>query len=111
MNTPAGIAATFGNPSLALGADTLALPIQQLTTAISGTLQISDGSGGADDVMGVYIGTGNADTITLPIPGALNAVYGFAGNDAINLTNGGFVAGTFIDGGASTDSSEFDHNG
>jgi VCBS repeat-containing protein len=103
LNSPAGIAAAFGNPTLGTGSNTLAVPTAS-GTVISGTLQVSDGAGGTDDVMGVYLGTTNNDTnITVPVAGGLNAVYGFGGNDTIRLANDDFGAGTYIDGGTGTD--------
>jgi VCBS repeat-containing protein len=103
LNSPSGIAAAFGNPTLATGANTLAVPTAP-GSVISGTLQVSDGAGGTDDVMGVYLGTAGNDTnITVPVAGGLNAIYGFGGTDTIKLANGDFGAGTYIDGGSGTD--------
>ena len=102
VNTPSGMAAAFGNPTLSLGSNSLIAPTEQ-SSVISGTLQIKDGPGLADDVIGVYLGTSAGNTITLPLAGSLNAVYGFGGNDTINLASGTVVAGTYIDGGTGTD--------
>ena len=93
----APFAAAFGNPSLHTGSNSLS-PTQQ-SSALSGTLQVTDGSNKID-VIGLYLGTGGNDTgVTAPLPSSPNAMYGFDGND--NLTGGS--AGDFIFGGAGND--------
>ena len=121
-------ASVFGNPSITSGATTSLTPSAQ-TTAVSGTLQVTDGTATAD-VVGLYLGTGGNNTATAPNPTAPNAMYGFGGtdkftggaaadsifggagadtlsggdgNDTFNLANGNFVSGESIDGGADAD--------
>ena len=121
-------ASAFGNPSITSGATTSLTPSVQ-TTAVSGTLQVTDGSSTAD-VVGLYLGTGGNNTATAPNPTAPNAMYGFggsdtltggaaadsifggagadtlsggAGNDTFYLANGDFASGESIDGGADAD--------
>jgi Ca2+-binding RTX toxin-like protein len=121
-------ASAFGNPTITSGATTSLTPSAQ-TTAISGTLQVTDGSATAD-VVGLYLGTGGNNTATAPNPTAPNAMYGFggsdtltggagadsivggagadtlsggAGNDTFYLANGDFASGESIDGGADAD--------
>ena len=121
-------ASAFGNPPITSGATTSLTPSAQ-TTAVSGTLQVTDGSATAD-VVGLYLGTGGNNTATAPNPTAPNAMYGFggsdtltggaaadsifggagadtlsggAGNDTFYLANGDFASGESIDGGADAD--------
>jgi hypothetical protein len=95
----APFAAAFGDPTLALGSNTIA-PMEQTTTALSGTLVVNDGAGGAARVIGLYLGTsGNNTGVTAPLAALPNAMYGFGGND--NLTGG--TAADFLFGGAGTD--------
>ena len=128
LNTPVGVAAAFGNPTLALGSNTLSAPSEQ-ASALSGTLQISDGAGGTANVIGLYLGTSAGNTATAPLAGSPNAMYGFGGNDTltgstaadflfgganddtINLATGHFVAGELIDGGSGTDTIAFTTTG
>jgi VCBS repeat-containing protein len=122
-------ASAFGNPVITSGATTTLTPIAQ-TTAVSGTLQVTDGTYTAD-VIGLYVGTAGNNTATAPNPTGPNAMYGFggsdtltggaaadsifggagadtlsggAGNDTFYLANGDFASGESIDGGAGTDS-------
>ena len=90
-------ASAFGNPSITSGATTSLTPSAQ-TTAVSGTLQVTDGSYTAD-VVGLYLGTGGNNTATAPNSTAPNAMYGFGGNDT--LTGG--AAADSIFGGAGAD--------
>ena len=119
-------AAAFANPAIASGATTNLTPASQ-AAAVSGTLQVTDGSATAD-VIGLYLGTGSGDSFTAG--STSTAIYGFggsdiltggtaadfifggagadtiaagAGNDTINLANGDFVSGESIDGGANSD--------
>ena len=121
-------ASAFGNPLITSGATTSLTPSAQ-TTAVSGTLQVTDGSATAE-VVGLYLGTGGSNTATAPNPTAPNAMYGFggidtltggaaadsifggagadtlsgaAGNDTFYLANGDFASGELIDGGADAD--------
>ena len=121
-------ASAFGNPLITSGATTSLTPSAQ-TTAVSGTLQVTDGSAAAE-VVGLYLGTGGSNTATAPNPTAPIAMYGFggidtltggaaadsifggagadtlsggAGNDTFYLANGDFASGELIDGGADTD--------
>ena len=121
-------ASAFGNPLITSGATTSLTPSAQ-TTAVSGTLQVTDGSYTAD-VVGLYLGTAGNNTATAPNPTAPNAMYGFGGNDTLTggaaadsifggagadtlsggagndtfyLANGDFASGESIDGGADTD--------
>ena len=121
-------ASAFGNPTITSGATTSLTPSAQ-TTAVSGTLQVTDGSTTAD-VVGLYLGTAGNNTATAPNPTAPNAMYGFGGNDTLTggaaadsifggagadtlsggagndtfyLANGDFASGESIDGGADTD--------
>src|SRR5205823_2040048 len=87
----------FGNPTLTSGATTTLTPTAQ-TTAVSGTLQVTDGSATAD-VVGLYLGTSGNDTATAPLPTASNAMYGFGGDDTLT---GGTAADTIF-GGAGND--------
>ena len=119
-------AAPFANPTIASGATTNLTPASQ-AAAVSGTLQVTDGSTTAD-VIGLYLGTGSGDSFTAG--STSTAIYGFGGsdiltggtaadfifggagadtiaagggNDTINLANGDFVSGELIDGGANSD--------
>ena len=121
-------ASAFGNPPITSGATTSLTPSAQ-TTAVSGTLQVTDGSYTAD-VVGLYLGTAGNNTATAPNPTAPNSMYGFGGNDTLTggaaadsifggagadtlsggagndtffLANGDFASGESIDGGADTD--------
>ena len=121
-------AAAFGNPSITTGATTSLTPSVR-TTAVSGTLQVTDGTHTAD-VVGLYLGTSGNNTATAPNPTTPNAMYGFggvdtftggtgadtfvggggadslsggAGNDIFYLANGDFASGESIDGGADSD--------
>ena len=121
-------ASAFGNPLITSGATTSLTPSAQ-TTAVSGTLQVTDGSYTAD-VVGLYLGTAGNNTATAPNSTAPNAMYGFGGNDTLTggaaadsifggagadtlsggagndtffLANGDFASGESIDGGADTD--------
>ena len=111
-------AAPFANPTIASAATTNLTPASQ-TAAVSGTLQVTDGSATAN-VIGLYLGTGSGDSFTAG--STSTAIYGFGGsdilkggtaadfifggtgNDTINLASGDFVAGELIDGGADSDS-------
>ena len=119
-------AAPFGNPTIASGVTTNLTPASQ-AAAVSGTLQVTDGSTTAD-VIGLYLGTGSGDGFTAG--STSTAIYGFGGsdiltggtaadfifggtgadtitagggNDTINLANGDFAPGESIDGGANSD--------
>ena len=90
-------ASAFGNPAITSGATTSLTPTAQ-TTAVSGTLRVTDGSATAD-VVGLYLGTSGNNTATAPNPTAPNAMYGFGGSDT--LTGG--AAADSIFGGAGAD--------
>src|SRR5262249_23353949 len=90
-------AVAFGNPSINSGATTNLFPTQA-TTAVSGTLQVTDGNATAD-VVGLYLGTGGNDSATAPLLAGSNAMYGFGGDDT--LTGG--TAADFMFGGANND--------
>ena len=119
-------AAPFANPAIASEATTSLTPASQ-AAAVSGTLQVTDGSATAD-VIGLYLGTGSGDSFTAG--STSTAIYGFGGsdiltggtaadvifggtgadtiaagggNDTINLANGDFASGESIDGGANSD--------
>ena len=119
-------AAPFANPAIASEATTNLTPASQ-AAAVSGTLQVTDGSATAD-VIGLYLGTGSGDSFTAG--STSTAIYGFGGsdiltggtaadfifggtgadtiaagggNDTINLANGDFASGESIDGGANSD--------
>ena len=119
-------AAPFANPAIASEATTSLTPASQ-AAAVSGTLQVTDGSATAD-VIGLYLGTGSGDSFTAG--STSTAIYGFGGsdiltggtaadfifggtgadtiaagggNDTINLANGDFASGKSIDGGANSD--------
>ena len=79
-------ASVFGNPSIASGATTSLTPSVR-TTAVSGTLQVTDGSATAD-VVGLYLGTSGNNTATAPNPTAPNAMYGFGGSDNVHWRSG-----------------------
>ncbi len=67
--------------------------------ALSGTLEVTDGTS-SDDVIGLYLGTGGDNIgVTAPLASSPNAMYGFGGDD--NLTGG--TAGDFMFGGIGTD--------
>ena len=106
-------AAPFGNPTISSGVTTNLTPTQQ-GSAVSGTLQVTDGSATVS-VVGLYLGSNAGNTVTA---GASDtAVYGFNGND--NLTGGsgndwifggsgndtivGAQNDSLLDGGAGTD--------
>ncbi|MGY4506371.1 hypothetical protein ACVWYH_010328 [Bradyrhizobium sp. GM24.11] len=90
-------AAAFGSPTLTSGATTTLTPTAQ-ASAVSGTLQVTDGSATAA-VVGLYLGTGGNDTATATLATAPNAMYGFGGDDT--LTGG--AAADSIFGGANND--------
>ena len=121
-------ASDFGNPTITSGATSSLTPSAQ-TTAVSGTLQVTDGIYTAN-VIGLYLGTSGNNTATAPNPTASNVMYGFggsdtltggagadsivggagadtlsggAGNDTFYLANGDFASGESIDGGADVD--------
>ncbi|WP_349628829.1 VCBS domain-containing protein [Bradyrhizobium sp. AUGA SZCCT0177] len=95
LSSPFG--ATFGNPTITSGATTTLTPSVQ-ASAVSGTLQVTDGSVTAA-VVGLYLGTGGNDSATAPLATAPNAMYGFDGDDT--LTGGS--AADRIFGGANND--------
>ena len=88
-------AAPFANPTIASGATTNLTPASQ-AAAVSGTLQVTDGSATAD-VIGLYLGTGSGDSFTAG--STSTAIYGFGGSDI--LTGG--TAADFIFGGTGAD--------
>jgi hypothetical protein len=84
----APFAVALGNPSLALGDNDIA-PVAQ-ASAVSGTLQVSDGAGGTASVIGLYLGTDGDDaSATAPLAGGGNAIYGFGGNDTLTGSGAG----------------------
>ena len=86
-------ASAFGNPTVTSGATTNLLPNVQ-TTAVLGTLQVTDG-GLSADVVGLYLGTGGNDTDLPPLSTSPNAMYGFGGNDTLT---GGSAADSIFGG-------------
>ena len=93
-HSPVAFATAFGNPALVLGSNTIN-PTEQ-PTALSGTLQVTDGTGTAN-VVGLYLGTIGSNSFTA---GSLStAIYGFDGADT--LTGGS--APDWIFGGAGND--------
>jgi T1SS-143 domain-containing protein len=88
----------FGNLTLGLGANFLPATEQPNFTAVTGLLQIDDGTGGIANVVRIHLGTSLSTTFsaggTTPA-----AMYGFGGSD--NLTGGS--AGDWIFGGVGTD--------
>ena len=91
-------AAAFGNPALHLAGNSIT-PVAQ-ASAISGTLQVTDGNTNAVNLIGLYLGTNGDNTgVTAALDSSPNAMYGFGGND--NLTGGG--GADFIFGGAGND--------
>ena len=88
-------AAPFANPAIASEATTNLTPASQ-AAAVSGTLQVTDGSATAD-VIGLYLGTGSGDSFTAG--STSTAIYGFGGSDI--LTGG--TAADFIFGGTGAD--------
>ena len=96
------IASAFGNPTISNGAATILVPAQQ-ASAISGTLQVTDGDD-TGDVVGLYLGTGDDDTATAPSSVLSNAIYGFDGHDTLvgsstaDTITGGAGGDTFVIG-------------
>ncbi|WP_330165520.1 DUF5801 repeats-in-toxin domain-containing protein [Ectopseudomonas toyotomiensis] len=100
----APFATAFGNPSLALGANTLVLPTEQ-SNILSDTLQVSDGVATAN-VVSLRLGTGGNDSLTGT--SGTDVMYGFAGNDTLNGEGGsdwliGGVGDDQLYGGAGND--------
>jgi hypothetical protein len=87
-------ASAFGNPLITSGATTSLTPSAQ-TTAVTGTLQVTDGTYTAD-VVGLYLGTAGNNTATAPTPTAPNVMYGFGGSDTLT---GGAAADSIVGGG------------
>lgn len=83
----ASLAAAFGNPALALGSNSITPTWQG--SAVSGTLQLSDGSGGVVDILKVVLGSGGNDAV---LSGASDAslMDGGPGTDNL-LLPGGFA--------------------
>ena len=113
LSLAAPFAAAFGNPTITSGATTNLNPTQQ-PSAVSGTLQVTDGSATAD-VVGLFLGTSAGNSFTA---GASDtAIYGFDGNDTLTGGSGadwifggnnddtivGAQNDTLLDGGANTD--------
>jgi hypothetical protein len=95
---PAPFGAAFGNPTLGPGLDSLT-PAQQ-ASAVSGTLQVTDGAGGTANVIGLYLGTvGDNTSVSAPLASSPNAMYGFGGNDKLI----GGSAADFLFGGTGND--------
>jgi Domain of unknown function (DUF5801)/RTX calcium-binding nonapeptide repeat (4 copies) len=93
----APFAAAFGNPTIVNGLNNLTIPAAG--AALSGTLQVTDGTATAN-VVGLYLGTtGNNTGVTAPLASLPNAMYGFGGNDSLI----GGTAGDWIFGGAGND--------
>jgi Ca2+-binding RTX toxin-like protein len=97
LSLAAPFAAAFGSPAIQSGVAVNLTPTVR-TTAVSGTLQVTDGTA-ATNVVGLYLGTTGNNTATAPLAAASNAMYGFAGTDV--LTGG--TAADWLFGGAGTD--------
>ena len=97
VNSPVAFDTAFGAPALVVGAN-LITPTQQASVALSGTLQVTDGDVPAN-VIGLFLGTGGANTVTAPLAGSPNAMYGFGGNDLLT----GSTAADFLFGGTGND--------
>ena len=94
----APFAAAFSNPVITSGATTNLTATQQ-GSAVSGTLQVTDGTATAN-VVGLYLGTSSANTgVTAPLATSPNAMYGFGGNDSMT----GGSADDILVGGNGTD--------
>ncbi len=97
----------FGNPTITRDDLTVLTPTQQ-ASAVSGTLQVTDGTATAD-VVGLYLGTSGNDTALAPLAGSPNAMYGFDGADSLTGGTGadslyGGGGNDTIKGGAGADS-------
>ncbi|MEY9255925.1 VCBS repeat-containing protein [Bradyrhizobium ottawaense] len=95
LSLGAPFAAAFGNPTITSGAPLNLAPAQQ-PTAVSGTLQVTDGSATAN-VVALFLGTTADDGFTAG--GANTAIYGFDGNDILR----GGVGADWIFGGNNND--------
>ncbi|MFO1171071.1 MAG: cadherin domain-containing protein [Hyphomicrobiaceae bacterium] len=73
--------------------------VAEQTTLTSGTLSVRDTAGLTASVMGLVLGTSAGETITAPVAGGANALYGFGGNDTMT---GSTVADVLV-GGAGSD--------
>ena len=90
-------AGVFGNPALTTGATSTIVPTQQ-ASAVTGTLQVTDGIASPINVIDLFLGTSGVNTFTAGSSNA--ALYGFGGND---ILTGGTGNDTFIGGtGADT---------
>lgn len=90
-------AAVFGNPVVNNGTTTT-LNITEQATAISGTLQVTDGTT-AVDLIGLFLGTSGDDTENRSATSSAAAIYGFGGAD--DLRNG--TGSDFVYGGSGND--------
>ena len=77
-------AAAFGNPTITSGATTNLTPTEQ-ASAVSGTLQVTDGSSTAG-VVDLYLGTSGTNTFTAGVSDT--AIYGFGGTDSLTGGSG-----------------------
>ena len=93
LSLVAPFAAAFNNPILVPGVNILT-PAQQ-SPAVSGTLQVTDGTTSAN-VVGLYLGTSGSNSFTAG--SSSTAIYGFGGTDT--LTGGS--APDWIFGGSAT---------
>jgi Ca2+-binding RTX toxin-like protein len=75
------------------------LTVAEQASLTSGTLSVRDAAGLTASVMGVALGTSAANTISAPIAGGANALYGFGGNDSMT----GSTAADVLTGGAGND--------
>jgi Ca2+-binding RTX toxin-like protein len=99
-------ASAFSDPTITSDSTTTLTPTQQ-APAVSGTLQVTDGTATAN-VVGLYLGTSGNDTATAPLAGSPNAMYGFDGTDSLTGGTGadslyGGAGDDTIRGGAGND--------
>ncbi|WP_233202708.1 VCBS domain-containing protein [Limnohabitans sp. JirII-31] len=95
LNTP--FASAFGSPSVGTGGYFELTPTQQ-TSAVTGTLQVSDGTANTN-VLAMSLGTSGADSFDQSASSSANALFGFAGTDTLK---GGSGADMLV-GGAGAD--------
>ena len=106
LNLTGPFAAVFGNPTLTTGIVTALTPVEQ-SSAVSGTLQVTDGTL-STDVIGLFLGTNAGNTEDRSASAIAVALYGFAGADTLtggagNDTLVGGIDNDTLTGGAGDD--------
>ena len=97
LNLVSPFATAFGNPTITTGVVTPLTPVEQ-ASAVSGTLQITDGTL-STDVIGLFLGTSAGDTEDRSASATPVALYGFGGDDTIT----GGAGDDLIAGGSGND--------